>query len=308
VIKMAVTNPNLEITLSHIPPFKFLSYNVDQAVREEKFENTKWINRKDRVVALIKDVNADIVCLQEMRKLPNTPSTAKFLAEFDEYYYEVAYRNPSPLAFGQAILYNPKKFYPMKTVKKWLSDTPDQVSDTFSPKSQNFSGYIVLGIQFMHVFEEKIVINAKPFWVFNTHFGLDETLKTQSCHALKRLVSSISNGDEFVVCGDFNFFQDKDGDKQRSILTESCNDLAKGAKTLAGKSVEGTFIGYEHDEFKSDLNNMHSRLDHIFGSKNVSGINPILYTKTMLKEEPAELTTRNYPSDHLPLLIEIKLN
>ncbi len=29
--------------------------------------------------------------------------------------------------------------------------------------------------------------------------------------------------------------------------------------------------------------------------------------KTMLDEEPAELTTRSYPSDHLPLVAEISL-
>ena len=101
---------------------------------------------------------------------------------------------------------------------------------------------------------------------------------------------------------------DKDSEKQRQILTSTFKDLGKGAKTLGGKSVEGKFIGYEHDTFKADLNNMKSRLDHVLCSKNVVGINPTLYTKTMLDQEPVELTTRDYPSDHLPIVIDLTIN
>ena len=52
---------------------------------------------------------------------------------------------------------------------------------------------------------------------------------------------------------------------------------------------------------------MVSRLDHIFSSNGVVGNNPLLYTKTMLEIEPEELKTRNYPSDHLPLVINITI-
>jgi endonuclease/exonuclease/phosphatase family metal-dependent hydrolase len=310
-----MANVNIQTKIDNYKTeFKFLTYNIDQSVREEQFDQTKWMNRKDRVRNLIKEVDADIVCLQEMRQLSGAISTNKFLAEFDDYFYEVAYRNPSPLAFGQAILYKPNKFFPVKIVKKWLSDTPDIVSDTFLDTNGKTSfGYLLLGVQFVPVVNNKVVIDplhnaAKdPFWVFNTHFGLDEAVKTKSCHILKRVIEEIVQGQKFILSGDFNFFFDKEGNNQRIILTEKYQDLAKGAKTLAGKTVEGTFIGYDHDEFKSDLNNMQSRLDHIFGSGGVIGTNATLYTKTMLISEPTELTTRNYPSDHLPIVINITM-
>ena len=279
-----------------------LTYNVDMAMREQKVEMTKWGKRSARVRALVLDANPDFCCLQELRKLPGENPITEFLSSFTGYDFEYGYRNSNELSFGQAILFKPSKLYPMEISKKWLSDTPDTVSDTYSSDRQ--VGYLVLGVKFYHVVDGKIVTNKDPFWVFNTHYGLDEDLKTKSCHALLKIIKSVAKDTSFFLSGDFNFFPDRDGGLQRSVLTSEFDDLAKGAVTLGGKHVEGTFVGFDHDEFKADLNNMVSRLDHIFG-KGLNASNPILYTKTMLDVEPPELTTRDYPSDHLPLLITL---
>ena len=296
---MANTNLYTQSTSSGL---KLLQYNVDQAVREEAFEKTKWVNRSCRVKALIKEVDADIVCLQEFRLLPGVDEMPEqFLASF-RYRFVIDYRNASPMAFGQAILYDPKKFYALKTVKKWLSATPDVISDICG------HGSIVSGVQFCRVHDGKVISDAAPFWVFNTHFGLQEELKTQSCHVILKIVEELVPEDQCaLICGDFNFFPDRDGNKQREILTAKWTDFGN-AVTLSGKPLEGTFVGYEHDEFKADLNNMVSRLDHVFGCGHIGTFtlakNPVLYTKTMLEVEPEELTTRDYPSDHLPLVVE----
>lgn len=289
--------------------FKFLQYNVDQATREEAFEETKWANRASRVKALIEQVDADIVCLQEFRRLPGYPSRPEeFLASFGKYRFAIHYRNSSPMAFGQAILYKPEKFFPVQSAVKWLSDTPDVPSDSWAVKQGGSTGfgYIVNGLRFVPVEKEKIVFGAKSFWVFNTHFGLEEDLKTKSCHKLLDIVKQVAGPDEYLVAGDFNLFPDRDGDKQKAILTAQWKDLCKGAVTLGGKQVEGTFVGYEHDDFKADLKNMNSRLDHVFSSQGLVAKNPVLYTRTMLEQEPQELTTRAYPSDHLPLVVDIE--
>jgi endonuclease/exonuclease/phosphatase family metal-dependent hydrolase len=306
-------NP-LEITVANFSnQFKLMTYNVDQAMREEQYENTRWINRKDRIIKLISEVDADIVCLQEMRQLPDSISVNQFLASFEKYYCEVSYRNPSPMSFGNAILYNPSKFYPICSMKRWLSTTPELPSDDFSSKPAGSCGwgYILFGMKFVPVCNGKVITNAKPFWIFNTHFPLEECVKTKLAVVIKDIIKKEIADEDFILCGDFNFFPDRDGDKQRElILTHDYNikDLGKGAKTLSGKYVEGTFVGYDHDEFKADLVNMISRLDHIFGSHNVSGKNCLLYAKTMFDTEPPELTTRNFPSDHLPLVIDITIN
>ncbi len=254
--------------------FKFMTYNIDQAMREERHEDTKWKNRKSRVAALIREVDADIVCLQEFRKLPDNETPEQFLAtEFgDTYRFGIDYRNPSSMSFGQAILWKPDKFYPMRFEKRWLSDFPTNVSDTWSAKPGGTTGfgYILTGILFVPVFENRVVRDAHPFWVFNTHFGLEEEFKTKSCEKLGQLIRDLSSQTsdtapiEYLLSGDFNLFPDRDAKNQRQILAGYFQDLARGAKTLGGKEIEGTFVGYDHDPFKANLDNMVSRLDNIF--------------------------------------------
>lgn len=291
-----------------------MTYNVDQAMREEKHEATKWVNRKNRVIALIKEVDADIVCLQEMRKLPETPSVNSFLAEFEQYFYEVGYRNASTLAFGQVIMYKPTKFYAWKKMTKWLSSTPDLISDDFNSGTTGV-GSMLLGVCFYPVQDSSIIsdhLGKGAFWIYNAHFVLDEEIKRRSSICIKQIMKDYSAGLPFLVAGDFNFFPDRDGAKHRAIMCTQdypLNDLGYGAVTFGGRHVEGTFVGFDHDEFKADLNNMVSRLDHIFATEHfVPTSVPVLYTKTMLPEEPPELTTRLYPSDHLPLVIDLRIN
>lgn len=287
------------ITIPYNPIFKVMSYNIDNAFREEEYDKTKWNNRSPKVIKIINEANPDIVCLQELRDLPGT-SVNRFLSKFNQYHFVIARRNPSTFAFGQATLYKREKAFPLISFPEWFTPTLEEASDA--------GNNMVLCTKFSLVHNEEILKNISPFWVFNTQFGIDEQIKTKSCYRLLEIIEKNAKKDPYIVCGDFNFFPDKDGDAQRAILTKNMQDLGKNAQTLAGKKVEGTFIGYEHNQFKANLENMVSRLDHIFGSKTVQKVGPaILYTKTMLDKEPEELTTRDYPSDHLPLIVKLKL-
>lgn len=299
-------------------PLKLLQYNVDQAMREEKHEETKWVNRRDRIRDLINEVNADVVTLQEFRSLPGVDETPEqFLASFAQYRFVIDYRNSQPLAFGQAILWKPTKFYCVETAKRWLSDTPTIPSDTWSTAAAGTTGFgtILNGVRLVPVNQTdgKIIGRNNAFWVFNAHFALDEKVKTESCHSVLRSMDEIARGESFTFSGVLNFFPDRDGAKQRAILTNfPLQDLGASSVTLQGQQIGGTFIGFEHDEFKADLRNMISRLDHIFlgGAKQQikSTHAPLLvYNKTMLPEEPAPFTTRMYPSDHLPLVADLQL-
>ena len=53
--------------------FSVLQYNIDMAMREESHPETKWTNRNERIAQLILKIDADIVCLQELRELPDGP-------------------------------------------------------------------------------------------------------------------------------------------------------------------------------------------------------------------------------------------
>lgn len=292
--------------------YTILQYNVDQAMREEKHEETKWNNRSSRVKELInntiKEHNVDIICLQELRKLPDQKETTEqFLASLglgEDFTFVVDYRNSQPVSFGQAILINRKSLYVVRHVKYWLSDISDVPSDI----NGSGNGFILNGIFVFPVQGSKIVTPTEPFWIFNTHLPVStEEDKTKCCEILKKLIPQHQS---FVLAGDFNFFPDKDGNKQRASL--GFKDLGKGAITSkGGVPCEGTFIGYQHDEFKADLKNMISRLDHVFGSQNIETVDkPLLINKTMTEfdvESKDEFDEeRRYPSDHLPLCVKFK--
>ena len=292
--------------------FKILTYNVNQARKEEKCEETKWGNRKDRVVALVKHTGAEIVCLQELRNLEGYEGVQQFLASsFPQYEGWYDRRNASTIAFGQAILWDPRRFYPMKYEKWWLSDTPEEISDSWSKDAQETKdlGFTMTAIKFCCVSEEgKRIVNKPSFWVFNTQFPVEEDFKTKACEWISKCIHDLAENDPFVLAGDFNLFPDLNAEEQRSTFTKHLKDLGKDACSSQKKrKLEGTFVGYERDPFKANLKNMVSRLDHVFGSDRVNASLPTLYTETMLPEEPEELTTRSTPSDHLALGMHIKI-
>jgi endonuclease/exonuclease/phosphatase family metal-dependent hydrolase len=321
-----------------------LQYNVDMAKVEEKYENTKWSNRSGRVIKTIRESGADIVCLQELRKLPSEHSSdpdlrsgyppitvflsnVKFVSsrsdsELEEYKFELAYRNSEPGAFGQAILYNPEKWMVVDTKRVWLN----QVDEYTNPDYE----YMAFGVLFRNVVPDttpnsrnKTKPGDKQLFVWNVHFGMDEQVKTDSCKTLLRLRNEIYPEVPTLICGDFNFFDDRDGKQQRELLTafnrvtrigndrQSLVDFGENMVTSQNQTqISGTFVGFEHNEFKAPLPGLASRLDHVFGSPGDFELDstPVLLTKTYIDPEPEELTSRDLPSDHLALKVVLRLS
>lgn len=303
----------------------FVTYNVDQAVREEQVEKTKWSNRSDRVKATIENINADLVHLQEMRNLDNNPTPEQWLSSFNRKYKSIiSYRNPSKYSFGQATMYNSNTLFPIEVITRWLSDTPEKPSDTWKDqKGQTGFGSNALFIKFAFVENEKIVSNCEPFWSINIHFPLDEEVKTKCCHKLCELIKTICGNDRIILSGDFNFFFDnnRQGAKHLDMMEKELENTSKKMFTSQeNRQIFGTFIGYPHDAFcAKDTKNPNSCLDYIFTKKNsnISFSYVTVCTKTFIEtqgfaksednqnREPEELTEPySLPSDHLALVQE----
>lgn len=308
IVKAKKMNNNISTVVQGFKStLTFLQFNVNKGIEGEKnadkYPAYSWNNREDRVIALVEEVNADIVCLQELRELPNTKPVEEFLFRLTKfgYRYVIQAPNPGSMAFAQVILWKKDKFFMDKMETKWLSSTPDVVSDDWNERRK--FGHVLVGVRLTPVQGDKVISNAKPLFVFNTHFSMEEPFKTKAAENIVKMMNSIS--DNYILAGDFNFFPDPlPGDKQRELITQHLTDCGLGAKSLGGKELKGTFVGIETDAFKAplpDLNN--SRLDHVFCTKNLKVQNCVLYTKTMLQPEPEELTSREFPSDHLPLVV-----
>lgn len=168
----------------------FLQYNVDQAMREERVPHLTWNVRMPKTTELIKKASPDLINLNEMRKLPNSNlSVPQYLVSFEEYDNFLAYRNPTELAFGQAILWKRKDFFATERVVRWLSKTPTIPSDD-NPTGR---GTILLGVKLFPVFNGEI--SGEPFWVFNSHFPMGESDKTHCCRMLVKLLPEIAGKD-----------------------------------------------------------------------------------------------------------------
>jgi endonuclease/exonuclease/phosphatase family metal-dependent hydrolase len=327
-IEYMIPPPSLVVNNRHhhqknVPEICVLQYNIDMALREEDYPETQWQNRYERVRELVLRSGADIVCLQELRTLPvngKPQSPEAFLASIEGYHFVLQYRSPNPLAFAQAILYKADRFYEVNSAKRWLSPTPKKYSESWPTDAvfPHLRSSIVIGIQLALIDADEEALSSKldeghlSFWVFNTHFNCDEDVKTNSCIALQEIVQEVAGEEPFVLTGDFNFFPDKDGLFQHTLLREAgFRDLGVNAVTSqTRRPLTTTFIGYQHDKHRSrDVFASQSRLDHVFGSRHWHvQSTPLLITETMMPQFDnvglAELTQPNsLPSDHLPLYV-----
>ena len=128
------------------------------------------------------------------------------------------------------------------------------------------------------------------------------------------IINELAGNGSYVVLGDCNTFPDRDGFKQRAILSDKMSNITDDLQTESGIKVAGTFVGTDLDDHKTEFplaENM-SQLDYIYISKNNPHIQRVddqatVVTRTMLETEPEELTSRQLPSDHLPVIARIRV-
>lgn len=334
-IPISIMTYNINCSIqAMIPPDFYLQFpNMPLREMIERFPDVfakNWLSRSGRIEALIKKYNPDIVCIQELRKLPGTRNPIIWLYEAfgDDYEIFETSRNGSPLAFGQAIMWKRDKFSSVAFDKKWISPTPEIPSNGYQSGNKGF-GQIATGVLLQRCYKEKFVRNTEPFWIYNVHLLLEEDLKTKSCIMLGELSRQLKY--PCIFAGDFNLFPDKDGDKQFDILRGYFTDCTRGSVTSQEKMpLRGTFIGTQSDKFRRKIEEIRqdvsleekqedtrrildSKLDQIIGSKQIAlEGTPLILTETMLDKEPREFDVMkdgelniDYPSDHMPIFTSV---
>lgn len=289
--------------------------NIGNSIEDEKSEDTNFFVREQFILETIEKMNCDILTINELRPYRNRINgkmcyPSDFLAKIKNYDYIYKYNNATEMSFANGILYKRSSVFPIKEVLYWLSKTPEIPSDTWG---MGF-GRTILGVKFLPVVNQKIIINAKPIWVYVTHFGIGEEDKNQNVKILPDLIKRDAGEDDFIILGDFNFFEDREreGSKQRSALVES-GFVDVGVESYFSfdetKRCYATFLGFERDSFKSSYESLSvysknsSRLDHIFTSQHIKSSKGIVWA-----ENEEQLINRKTPSDHLPLICTIEIN
>lgn len=181
-----------------------------------------------------------------------------------------------------AIFYNSKKFKVLENNTFWLSETPNEISVGWDASMERICTY--------GLFET--IATKQQFYVFNTHFdhiGTEARIKSVEL-ILQKITEFNSSNFPVLVLGDFNLTPETGPIQQ---LSKALND-SKKVSNLTPFGPEGTFNGFN---FNVPIT---ARIDYIFTSKNNISV-----------EKYAVLSDSKdckYPSDHLPVFIEIKLN
>jgi len=254
---------------------KLMSYNIRYA-NETDGENS-WSLRKDFLTNQIKFHQPDILGVQEAVHLQ-----IEHLSENIPRYSYIGAGRDDGKTEGEfsAIFYDREAYEVLESNTFWLSPTPDQPSMGWDAAYKRVCTYALF----------KSIKTEKVFWVFNTHFDhVGEQVRRESVSLIMKRISKLNKQDHpIVLMGDLNMEPSHESIK---LLTQNMKDSRDIARLVFGP--EGTFNAYEFNKPVT------RRIDYIFvGNNNVEVL------KYAVLSDSKDL---KYPSDHLPVWVELKL-
>jgi len=253
---------------------KIMTYNIRLDIASDG-ENA-WPNRKDYFTSQIQFYSPDIFGVQEA-----TPNQVTDIA--------LALPNYNKFGVGRegdgkgeacTIYYKKDRFQVQQSNTFWLSETPDVISKGWDAAYNRICTYGLF----------RDLKTKKSFWVFNLH--LDHVGNEARVKGVQLVLSKITaiNSKKYPVflMGDFNSEPNTPQILEVKKVMEDTRDVS--IEKPFGPS--GTFNDFKHDKPVTLL------IDYIFVSKN-SGLK---IRKHAVLSDSKDL---KYPSDHLPVLIEI---
>ncbi|TPG39300.1 endonuclease/exonuclease/phosphatase family protein [Flavobacterium pectinovorum] len=253
---------------------KIMTYNIRLDVASDG-ENA-WPNRKDYFTSQIQFYSPDIFGVQEA-----TPNQVIDIASALPKYNKFGIgREEKGTGEACTIYYKKDRFQVQESNTFWLSETPDMVSRGWDAACNRVCTYALF----------KDLKTKKTFWVFNLH--LDHMGEVARVKGVELVLSKIAavNTKKYPVflMGDFN----SEPDTKQIIEIKKVMDDTKDVSIEKPFGPSGTFNDFEHNKPVTLL------IDYIFMSKN-SGLK---IQKHAVLSDSKDL---RYPSDHLPVLIEI---
>jgi len=267
---------NLFLVFSMNAQLTVMSYNIKYA-NETDGENS-WSLRKDFLTNQIKFYEPHIFGVQEAVFL----QMEHFTENLPNYKYVGVGRGDGKTA-GEysAIFYDSTRYKVIKEDTFWLSQTPGEVSVGWDAAMERISTYAL--------FES--IETKKKFWVFNTHFDhVGEKARKESVRLILSKIKELNKSSlPVIMMGDLNLEPSHESIK---FLAEKMNDSRGVAKLVFGP--EGTFNGYNYTAPVT------RRIDYIFTGK--EGFEVLKYAVL------SDSWDLKYPSDHLPVYVELQFN
>lgn len=254
---------------------ELMTYNIKYA-NDQDGENS-WPYRKHHLTKQLKFYEPDIIGFQEALM-----EQVEHFQENLEGYSHVGV-NLGQEKIGEE--YNPV-YYKKDLLELleentfWLSETPEKPSKGWDAKFPRVCSYAL--------FKDRK--DDRKFWIFNTHFDHQgENARSESSKlVLDKIAAVNAENHPVILMGDLNTTPET---QSIQILTEQMNDSRKISKGVKF-GPEGTFNKFEPDE------RVTRRIDFIFTSK--ENVEVLKYAVL------SDLKDFKFPSDHFPVLVEIK--
>ncbi len=251
---------------------KVMTYNIRNSHAADGVN--AWDKRKDKLAALIKKVDPDILGTQEViyNQLKDLNARLKDYKSFG-----VGRDNGKHKGEHSAIFFKTDKYTQLDGGNFWLSKTPA------IPGSKSWDAALTRICTWVKLQEKS---TGKVLFVFNTHFdhkGVEA--RNHSAELIRHFVDSLAGELPVIVIGDFNSTP-KDIAYQTMTRTDGFR---------VGLSDSYTLGAPDYTDCGFNVSNTHcNRIDYIFYSKPYTKSNYTLYTDN---------NGTYYPSDHLTISV-----
>jgi endonuclease/exonuclease/phosphatase family metal-dependent hydrolase len=269
-----------EVQNSNSNRLRVMTYNI-------RFDNPAdgvhaWPNRKELVASVIRFHKADIIGVQEALE-HQIQDLMELMPGYD---WVGVGRNEDEGGEFSAILYRSSVVTVKAAQTFWLSESPDE------PGSQSWDSSLPRIATWAHFVTSS---EERELFVLNTHFDhRGEQARLESAHLIKEQTSRLANGLPVIVMGDLNATSE-----QPPLALLSDTPLPDGRSLHDGfvhslqphHGPASTWTGFT--KIEADR-----RIDYIFASEDL----PIHYHAIL-----TDKLEDRYPSDHLPVLVEVGL-
>ncbi len=253
---------------------RMMTYNIRYANNNPGEE---WDLRKDKVAEMIRFHNPDILGVQEALQ-----QQVDFLKEQFKNYQQLGVARDDGKQEGEySALFISKRFDILNSGTFWISETPDTPSFGWDAACRRIASWAIITDQ-----------NKKDsIFVINTHLDHQGIIaRKEGVKLLMSKIETLSNGLPIILSGDFNFTKDFESYKYIENF-----GLLEDAETLANYKygTDNSFNGFQDKLIKKE------KIDFIFVSKKFS-----VYQHGVIGDK----IDGKYPSDHMPVIVDLELN
>jgi endonuclease/exonuclease/phosphatase family metal-dependent hydrolase len=256
---------------------KVMSYNI-RYDNPNDGENS-WVNRKELLCSQLAFYEPDVFGIQEA--LPN--QVQDISNALPKYTFVGIARDGIGKGESSNIFFKKDKFKLLEQNTFWLSETPEIISKGWDAALNRICTYALLK-------ENK---TKQIFWIFNTHLDHQgEIARTKGIALILYKIKMLNTQNYPVIfMGDFN----SEPTEERIINLKKLMIDSQEISEENPFGPTGTFNGFKHIEAVT------KRIDYIFLSKES---NFKVYKYAVLSDSK----DLKYPSDHLPVYVEIRFN